>query len=687
MSKRSKADPPKLIGKGSLHHYLPNEQGVAPIDEGKKARANEKARAFFDTMYEERWSDVLGEKGYRFQIPMEHIFIDYMHRIEAVLFDQFLFEASEVLLIQREMLRMATEAKEYHAAVGRAKMHLHALSKDESKCGLAVFHDWDWTVAPPEPTSGYCFYIENEELKWKYSKIRPNTPPPREPEAETVAPPTVAAVRHHLTVEQKTMLLDAAAVLMEENPMVYSRNTKSGIEPNFYQITSKLASMFPTCAHFLKTSVNLGKWWKAREAASEGFFSAKPPGRPCALHGFEKHIQKFVDDSNLFGVPLAPKLLWTMICDHLVHSDDLHALRECLTDSNGDLWKPSYRTFRRWLRSIKITMRSTKKSSENSYPENINQLQTDMLLRMTYVLTKEHQGKVHKRLICNVDETAAAFNGLCSRGLGPVGAEVTNMANTDKRNCTLIAGCSMDGDLLDPYIIWNGKETCSGAKVKQYPEVVQYQTANHYISVGAMIDYIENVLKPYYDKVMNESRDEIPVGTPLLLLIDCCSVHVSRDFITRVVLEAKREKGYAWLRILFIPARCTGKLQPLDVGLFNRLKPRLRTIRTLFLFHWCNELREAGKAIGDAKSLGAVACKTQLIEAVLKCWEEMRSVTHKACTAKAWEKCGITEKFLKDPANVNTATWKCRYLFEKYHEQLGVEPDEDDDDEFQTLDD
>jgi len=57
MSKRSKADPPKLIGKGSLHHYLPNEQGVAPIDEAKKAHANEKARAFFDTMYEERWSD------------------------------------------------------------------------------------------------------------------------------------------------------------------------------------------------------------------------------------------------------------------------------------------------------------------------------------------------------------------------------------------------------------------------------------------------------------------------------------------------------------------------------------------------------------------------------------------------------------------------------------------------------
>jgi len=91
MSKRSKADPPKLIGNGCLHHYLPNEQGVAPIDKSKKAFVS------------------AGD-------------VAHGNRSEGV----------------------------PHCCV---KMHLHALSKDESKCGLAVFHDWDWTVAPPDTIS------------------------------------------------------------------------------------------------------------------------------------------------------------------------------------------------------------------------------------------------------------------------------------------------------------------------------------------------------------------------------------------------------------------------------------------------------------------------------------------------------------------------------------------------------
>jgi len=239
------------------------------------------------------------------------------------------------------------------------------------------------------------------------------------------------------------------------------------------------------------------------------------------------------------------------------------------------------------------------KESLNHRDWNFLQLQNDMLLRITHVLTKEHQGKLFQRLVVNIDETGVAYNALASHGLAREGQKPTNMANTDKRNCTLLAGCSMHGDLLEPYFIWNGKETGDGAKVKQFPDVVQYQTENHYVSVGALIHYIENVLWPYYTSVLGVSRDEIPPGTPLLLLLDCCSVHVSKDFITRVVNEAKRDKTYLWLRILFIPAHCTGKLQPCDVGLFNRLKTRLRVLRTIYLYLWCKERAEKGEALGD----------------------------------------------------------------------------------------
>eukprot|EP00760_Papus_ankaliazontas_P013728 PhM_4_TR15890/c1_g3_i4/m.71976 len=199
----------------------------------------------------------------------------------------------------------------------------------------------------------------------------------------------------------------------------------------------------------------------------------------------------------------------------------------------------------------------------------------------------------------------------------------------------------MSGALLPPFVIWNGKEGLQGACVS-FSEVVQYQTANHYISTKALKEYLLTCLKPHRDTVVSSFR--YSQQTPYILLLDCCSVHVSNETMKEIVHECHSAGTFWWLRIVFVPANCTGKLQPMDVGVFNRLKPKLLRIRTKTLLEYCREQRQAGKTIGSTQTIGAAVAKPQLLSAVNETVQALSSYVH--ANKAAFTRCGITTEAL-----------------------------------------
>jgi len=219
--------------------------------------------------------------------------------------------------------------------------------------------------------------------------------------------------------------------------------------------------------------------------------------------------------------------------------------------------------------------------------------------------------------------------------------------------------------------------------VKNSP-VEQYQTANHYVSTGALLHYVEKILKPYREKMM---ADRVAKGqnpqprTPLIFLIDCCTVHTSEETWTKLLSKCHDgDEDFWWLRIVFVPANTTGRKQPCDVGFFGRLKRLLILTRTkLLIAYFQGRIRE-GKFIGDTKSIGEVASKTVLLQAILTAYDVLLGQVE--ANVAAWTKCGITVEALMNEDNFIEATRRKWELFPKMPRLETEADDEDDDAEF-----
>jgi len=328
-----------------------------------------------------------------------------------------------------------------------------------------------------------------------------------------------------------------------------------------------------------------------------------------------------------------------------------------MTDGGGDLWTPCYSTFASWLVKLNIKMKSSSKTAASSYPMDFDVKKHELSLRLALVLNREHGGNINENLAVNTDETGVAYAALSDRGLAGPGETPTNMAQGDKRQATVLASLTMSGILLEPFFIWNGKETSQRACVHQYNKTVQYQTENHYISVGALEAYLNAVLLPHWHK---HKRGE----EPLVWLIDCCSVYVSDDFMTKVH-AIKGDPKYGWLRVLFIPTRCTGRLQPCDVDLFGRLKARIRYHRTVSLLRMCQMLRKQRKHLIDAKSIGAAESKATLVFATLHAFSDLSHGQQQMRNKKVWEKYGLSRATLSDPKLIAEAGAREEEIFGK----------------------
>ena len=131
--------------------------------------------------------------------------------------------------------------------------------------------------------------------------------------------------------------------------------------------------------------------------------------------------------------------------------------------------------------------------------------------------------------------------------------------------------------------------TSTKACVKDTPEVLQMQSENHYITIEALVSFVTNVLDPHRQNVIKKKH--LSANTKAILLLDCCSVHVGVKTRLKLLDECCETGKFPWLIILFVPARCTSRCQPMDVGWFGIFKPALRARRCIALLNYCRGLR------------------------------------------------------------------------------------------------
>ncbi len=138
--------------------------------------------------------------------------------------------------------------------------------------------------------------------------------------------------------------------------------------------------------------------------------------------------------------------------------------------------------------------------------------------------------------------------------------------------------CTMSGNFLPPQIIYTGKTTKCHPNFK-FPSTWNItHTESHWSNEATMLEYAERILLPY----VQEKREIHGANQKALVIFDVFAAHRCSSFI-----EKLREMN---CEVLFIPAGCTGELQPLDVMVNDAFK---KLMKNEFTDWYSGEVAEA----------------------------------------------------------------------------------------------
>ena len=150
---------------------------------------------------------------------------------------------------------------------------------------------------------------------------------------------------------------------------------------------------------------------------------------------------------------------------------------------------------------------------------------------------------------------------------------------------------------------------------------------NHWCNEQTMQEYAENVLIPDVESV----ADEYPLNRKdqkALCLFDVLAAHTTDSF--------KDKLDDNDIKIVFVPASCTGELQPLDVAGNDEFK-------NSFIYWYSDELSK-GMKLGKAASDVKIDIKLSTIKPIHASWivAAFQQVT-KETLIRGWEKTCIKE--------------------------------------------
>lgn len=146
----------------------------------------------------------------------------------------------------------------------------------------------------------------------------------------------------------------------------------------------------------------------------------------------------------------------------------------------------------------------------------------------------------------------------------------------DKREVTLLLTINMAGKILPPQLIYSGKTTrCLPAYSFPSDWNVTF-SESHWSTVDTMLEYCDKILRPYLASVRSS------LGRPnqkALLILDVFAVHRC-DVVKEMFASMNCE-------LVYVPAGCTGDLQPLDLAVKEDYK---KCLKSHFSEYYANEV-------------------------------------------------------------------------------------------------
>jgi hypothetical protein len=299
-------------------------------------------------------------------------------------------------------------------------------------------------------------------------------------------------------------------------------------------------------------------------------------------------------------------------------------------------------------------------------PDNVEEVHDLFITRLAYTLRRDlpqgltmvKDGKevavkmIPPDLCVNSDQGGIPWVAFRDATWARTGVKaVPLMGHDDKRQMTAVLSSNAAGVVLPLQVIMTGKtegslpakEDRSAAEREGFHYTV---TDNHWANLETSKEFVGKVLQPF----LNQQRErlQLPLDFPAVWIIDCWPVHISANFLTFM------GERYPNIRLLFVPANCTGRMQPADLCGQRELKCCLKAIGTMFatvqvrealkkLAHLSEEDREK-KIQGGAIKIDTSLTKLKPLVADwhLAAWRHLQA---KGALFKGWEQSLLLKAF------------------------------------------
>jgi hypothetical protein len=252
--------------------------------------------------------------------------------------------------------------------------------------------------------------------------------------------------------------------------------------------------------------------------------------------------------------------------------------------------------------------------------------------------------KVHPSLVINMDQTGVHLAPVDSRTYDCRGAkDVKLIGAEDKRQITVCIASSLDGDLLPPQLIFQGKTTQCHPPLTTAAEgafVHLTHSENHWSNQETMQQYVREVIVPYAERM--QLKHTLQSKSHIVLVLDVWSVHKSEEF--RRFLRT----SFPYIHLVYVPANCTSQLQVADVMLQRPFKHGLRQLFNIWAASVLKQQIDSDEIIGLSPFLKMASIKPLILEWVLASWSKLQQ--GRAFIKVGWHTCCISLYNVHDQA-------------------------------------
>lgn len=305
-------------------------------------------------------------------------------------------------------------------------------------------------------------------------------------------------------------------------------------------------------------------------------------GRPLMLLEYDQDVSRYIKSLREAGGIVNRSIIIAAAKGIVSHKNPGLLKEHGGPISISSSWAESF------LRRIGFVKRKGTKAARK-LPENFAEIKHVFLER---VKSEVETWSIPPALILNWDQTGSKLVPVSEWTMEREGTkQVPIVGKEDKREITVVMTITASGLLLPFQVIYQGKTVGCHAKVTFPHEWNITQSDSHWSTESTMLEFVDKVIVPY----VKQTRDELqlPSDHPALALFDVFKAHRCES-----LLDKLRQNH---IHQVFIPAGCTGELQPLDVSVNSVFKDSMKSHFARWYAAEVKEALEQGLEIANVK--------------------------------------------------------------------------------------